>query len=102
MYAIVATSGKQYRVEPGQVILVDRIQAEEGATVELDQVLLIGGDAVTVGAPTISGAKVTAKVAGHPLGDKRITFMFKQRKRTRRKVGYRPRFTQLEIVSIDA
>lgn len=102
MYAIVATSGKQYRVEQGQTITVDRIQAEEGSTLELGNVLFVGGDAVQIGTPNVEGAKVTAKVAAHIKGKKRTTFKFKQRKRTRRKVGYRPRFTQLEIVSIEA
>ena len=102
MYAIVATSGKQYRVEAGTKITVDRIEAEEGSTIELDQVLLVGGDATTIGAPTVPGAKVTAKVAKHELGDKRMTFKFLHRRRHRRKVGYRPRFTTLEIVAIHA
>jgi large subunit ribosomal protein L21 len=102
MYAIIATSGKQYRVEPGAKITVDRIEAAEGSTIELDQVLLVGGNATTIGAPTIPGAKVTAKVAAHVLGEKRITFKFLHRRRRRTKVGHRPRFTTLEIVAIHA
>lgn len=101
MYAIVATSGKQYRVAAGDVITVDRIQDEEGATVSLDSVLMIGGDSPKFGAPTVEGAKVTATVKEHVLGDKRVTFKYKARKRNRRHVGYRPRFTTLEINSID-
>ena len=101
MYAIIATSGKQYRVAQGDTITVDRVGAEEGDTIELDQVLFVGGDNVTIGTPTVAGAKVTAKVASHIKGDKRTTFKYKARKRQRRHVGYRPRFTTLEITSID-
>lgn len=101
MYAIVATSGKQYRVAAGDTITVDRVKADEGSTIELGEVLLVSGDELTIGAPTISGAKVTATVKAHILGDKRVTFKYKARKRRRRHVGYRPAFTTLEITSID-
>ena len=102
MYAIVQTSGKQYRVEEGCTITVDRVDIEEGKTITLDQVLLVGGDGVKVGSPTVKGAKVTAKVAGHHKGDKTITFKFRRRQRTRRRVGFRPSLTTLEITKIKA
>ncbi len=102
MFAVVETSGKQYRVEPGATITVDRVQAEEGSTITLDRVLLVGGDSVKIGAPTLAGAKVTAKVVGHKLGDKVITFKYRRRHRSRRRVGFRASLTQLHIVSIDA
>ena len=102
MYAIIQTSGKQYRVEEGTTIVVDRMKAEEGKTVTLDQVLLVGGDGVTVGTPTVKGAKVTAKVTSHGLADKKITFKYSRRQRTRRRVGYRAAMTTLEITKIKA
>ncbi len=102
MYAIVETSGKQYRVEPGATIVVDRVDAEEGASITLDRVLLVAGDEIKVGAPTVEGAKVEAKVVDHHLGDKVLTFKYRRRHRTRRKVGFRHSHTTLEIVGIEA
>lgn len=100
MFAIVETSGKQYRVSEGDVITVDRMEAEEGSEVELDRVLLVSGKSVKVGAPTVKGAKVTAKVTGHPRGDKVVAFKFKRRQRYRRRVGFRHSHTTLEITKI--
>lgn len=102
MFAIVETSGKQYRVQAGEKIVVDRVDAEEGAEITLDRVLLVGGDEVKVGAPTVDGAKVAARVVDHHKGDKVLTFKYRRRHRTRRKVGFRHSHTTLEIVSIDA
>ncbi len=101
MFAIVQTSGKQYRVEPGAKIVVDRIDAEEGATITLDQVLLLGSDSVKVGAPTVPGASVEAKVVDHHKGDKVVTFKYRPRHRYRRRVGFRHSHTTLEIVGIN-
>jgi large subunit ribosomal protein L21 len=102
MFAIVETSGKQYRVEQGETLTVDRVDAEVGSTLTLDRVLLISGDDVKVGAPTVDGAKITAKVVSHDLGDKVLTFKYRARQRTRRRVGFRARQTTLHIDSIDA
>lgn len=103
MFAIVETSGKQYRVAAGESILVDHVDAEVGSTVTLDRVLLIGGDGEPrLGAPTVDGASVTARVVRHELGDKVITFKYTARKRHRRRVGFRHSHTKLEIVSISA
>ena len=102
MFAVVQTSGKQYRVEPGAQITIDRIGAAEGSTVTFDKVLLVGGNELKVGTPTVAGAKVTAKVVSHDLGDKVITFKMRRRQRMRRRVGFRARLTTLEIVSIEA
>ena len=101
MFAIVETSGKQYRVAAGETITVDRMQADVGDTVTLDRVLLVSGDDTRVGAPIVDGATVTAKVTDHPRGDKVITFKYRARKRYRRRVGFRHSHTTLEIVSID-
>lgn len=103
MFAIVETSGKQYRVAAGETITVDRMQAEVGSTVTLDRVLVVAGDGEPrIGAPVVDGATVTARVVDHSKGDKVITFKYNARKRTRRRVGFRHSHTTLEIVSIDA
>lgn len=101
MFAIVQTSGKQYRVEPGAQIVVDRVDADVDSTITLDKVLLIGADGVKIGAPTIEGATVEAKVVDHFKGDKVLTFKYRRRHRTRRKVGFRHSHTTLEIVGIN-
>lgn len=101
MFAVVQTCGKQYRVEAGATITVDRLGAEEGSTIKLDQVLLVGGDSTKIGSPVISGASVTAKVVAHGKGVKLITFKYRAKHRTRRRVGFRASLTHLEIVSID-
>lgn len=102
MYAIVATSGKQYRVEQGAKITVDRIAADVGSEITLDKVLLVGGDSPKIGNPTVKGASVTAKVVAHELGDKCITFKMVHRRRTRVRRGFRARLTTLEITGIKA
>ena len=101
MYAIVEIAGQQFKVEKDQQIFVHRLDAEEGAKVDFDKVLLVDNDGkVNVGAPAISGAKVTAKVLGHMKGDKVIVFKKKRRKGYRVKNGHRQSFTQIEIQSI--
>jgi len=102
MYAIVATCGKQYRVEKGATVIVDRLDAEVGAEITLADVLFVGGDEVKVGTPTVDGAKVTARVVSHDQGDKVITFRYKARKRTRVRNGFRASLTTLEITDIQA
>ena len=100
MFAIVETSGRQYRVQKGDVITVDRMEAEEGAELTLDRVLLLAGDGVKVGAPVVDGASVTARVTGHPRGEKVVAFKFRRRHRYRRRVGFRHSHTTLEITDI--
>ena len=100
MFAIVETSGKQYRVEEGLTITVDRMDAEEGSEITLDRVLLVSGDDVKIGTPTVDGASVTAKVTGHPRGEKVTTFKYTPRQRHRRRVGFRHSHTTLEITGI--
>ena len=105
MYAIVEINGQQFKAEEGKKLFVNRLKdAEEGKTVEFDKVLLIDKDGtVTVGAPTVDGAKVVAQVV-NPLvkGDKIIVFKMKRRKDYRRKNGHRSQFTQIEIKTINA
>ena len=101
MYAIVEIAGQQFKVEKDQQIFVHRLEEKEGAKVEFDNVLLIGNNGkVNVGAPAISGAKVTAKVLDHVKGDKVVVFKKKRRKGYRVKNGHRQAFTQIEIQSI--
>ena len=101
MYAIVEIAGQQFKVEKDQQIFVHRLEEREGAKVEFDNVLLIDNNGkVNVGAPAISGAKVTAKVLDHVKGDKVVVFKKKRRKGYRVKNGHRQAFTQIEIQSI--
>jgi len=100
MYAIVETSGKQYRVVKGDTILVDRMAAEVGATITLDRVLLVHDTDVRVGTPTLVGASVTVKVVDHPRGEKLRSFKYVRTRRYRRRHGYRHSHTKLEILDI--
>ena len=103
MFAIVATSGKQFRVSEGDRIVVDRISANVGDTVRLDSVLMVGGDGgPMVGTPFVSGAAVEATVVSHRSGDKIIVFKFEARKRHRRKTGHRQQLSELRIGAIQA
>ncbi|MGC6490987.1 MAG: 50S ribosomal protein L21 [Flavobacteriales bacterium] len=103
MYAIVEIAGQQFKVEKDQQIFVHRLDNKEGSKVDFDKVLLIDDNGkVNVGAPAISGAKVTAKVLGHMKGDKVIVFKKKRRKGYKVKNGHRQSFTQIEIQSIVA
>lgn len=103
MYAIVATGGKQYRVKEGEKLRVEKLNAEAGDTVELDKVLLVGeGEDVKVGAPYLDGAKVTAKVAANGRGDKVKIVKFKRRKHSRKQMGHRQAYTEIEITGISA
>jgi large subunit ribosomal protein L21 len=101
IYAIIETGGKQYRVGPGQTIDVERLDAAEGSTVELDRVLLIAdGDQVTVGTPTVDGARVVATSKGSGKGDKVIVFKYKPKVRYRKKTGHRQQYTRLLVDKI--
>ena len=103
MYAVFKTGGKQYRAATGDVIKVEKIEAEKGATVELDQVLMVGeGEDVKIGAPFLDGGKVTAKVVDHGRREKIKVIKFKRRKNHRKQMGHRQYFTQIEITGIDA
>jgi large subunit ribosomal protein L21 len=103
MFAIVATSGKQFRVTEGDRIVVDKVSADVGQTVRLDSVLMLGGDQKPlVGTPFIDGAAVEATVVSHRAGDKIIVFKFEARKRKRRKIGHRQQLSELRIGAIRA
>jgi len=101
IYAIIETGGKQYKVTSGQVIDVDRLDMAEGNTVELDRVLLIADDdKVTVGTPTVEGAKVIATLQEESRGKKVIVFRYKNKVRYRKKTGHRQSYTRLTIDKI--
>ncbi len=102
MYAIIETGGKQYRVQQGDVIFVEKLDLTPDAAVEF-QVLLLGKESgVTVGKPFVSGAKVKAKVVAQVKGEKIIVFKYKSKKNYRRKQGHRQPYTKLEITGITA
>lgn len=102
MYAVIKTGGKQYRVAQGDRLRVEKLPGNVGDTVTLGEVLLVGsGDGVKIGQPTVSGAKVEAKILGQDRGEKVIIFKFRRRKNYRRKTGHRQPFTALEITGIN-
>ena len=103
MYAVIKTGGKQYQVKTGDVVFIEKIEAEDGAKVTFDEVLLVGGaEGVKVGTPKVSGARVEGKVLGQTKGKKVIVFKYKPKKGFRRKNGHRQPYTKVEITSIDA
>ncbi|KPV43234.1 50S ribosomal protein L21 [Alicyclobacillus ferrooxydans] len=103
MYAIVETGGKQYKVTPGDTIYVEKLEAAVGDSVVLDKVYFVSADdGVKVGAPTLAGAKVTAKVVDHGRGKKIIVFKYKSKKNYHKKQGHRQPFTKLQIENIEA
>lgn len=103
MYAIIVTGGKQYKVSEGDTLFVEKIEAEEGSVVTFDQVLLAGeGEDVKVGAPTVEGATVEAKVLKNGKAKKIYVFKMKRKKNERKKKGHRQPFTKVEITKINA
>lgn len=103
MYAIIATGGKQYRVQEGDVIYVEKLNAEVEASVELNDVLAIGKEeGLVVGKPVVEGAKVVAKVLEQGKGKKVIVFKYKPKKDFRKKNGHRQMYTKLQIEKIEA
>ena len=103
MYAVVKTGGKQYRVSEGQTLKVEKINADEGASVELDKVLMVAnGDDVKVGAPYLDGSSVSATVKSHGKGKKVHIVKFRRRKHHLKRQGHRQQFTELEITGINA
>jgi large subunit ribosomal protein L21 len=102
MYAVFKTGGKQYRVEKGDTLRVEKLPGGVGDAVAFDQVLLVSGEALAVGKPIVGGAKVEAKIVDQGLGRKIIVFKFRRRKNYRRKRGHRQPFTAVEITNIVA
>ncbi len=100
-YAIFQTGGKQYRVKQGDTIRVESIPGDEGDAIEFDKVLMLSRDGnVSVGAPTVEGARVTTEVVGKGRGKKIIVFKYKAKTRYRRKNGHRQNYTDLRVIGI--
>ncbi|MFU0800916.1 MAG: 50S ribosomal protein L21 [Xylanivirga thermophila] len=101
MYAVIRTGGKQYRVNEGDVLKVEKLTADEGATIEFEEVLAISkDDGLLVGTPLVEGAKVEAKVLGHGKAKKVIVFKYKPKKDYRKKQGHRQPYTEVQITKI--
>jgi large subunit ribosomal protein L21 len=103
MYAVIATGGKQYRVAEGDVVRIEKLAADLGATVEFDKVLLVGnGGDVKIGAPLVAGSKVSGVVHKHGKGDKKVIVKFRRRKHYMRQGTHRQFFTEVKITGIQA
>jgi large subunit ribosomal protein L21 len=100
MFAVIKTGGKQYRVAAEDVIKVDKVKGDPGEIVQLGEVLVVGGDSVALGAPTVAGASVAAEVLQQGRGPKIIAFKKRRRKNSRRKRGHRQEFTLLRVTEI--
>jgi len=100
MFAVIKAGGKQYRVAAEDVIRIDRVEKKPGEVVSFGEVLVVGGDTPSIGAPTVSGATVAGEVIAHERGDKVIAFKKRRRKNSRRKRGYRHEFSLIRITEI--
>ena len=100
MFAVFKTGGKQYRVAAEDVLKVDKVKGEPAEIVEFGEVLVVGGESVTLGAPTVAGATVAAEVLEQARGPKIIAFKKRRRKNSRRKIGHRQEFTLVRITEI--
>ncbi len=99
MFAIIETGGKQYRVQKGDVVRLEKLEAEAGTTVDLP-VLMLGGDTVTIGAPRVEGASVKAEVVAHGRGEKIHIYKFKAKTNYRRHTGHRQPYTEVRVTDI--
>ncbi len=103
MYAIIKTGGKQYRVEEGRIVKIEKLPVNENETVEFEQVLsVVDGDNTKIGQPYVEGAKVTGKVIEQGKDKKIIVFKYKPKKRYRRKTGHRQPYTRVMVEKIEA
>jgi large subunit ribosomal protein L21 len=105
MYAVIQTGGKQYRVEPGKTVVVEKLVGEAGAKVVFDQVLLVSsgdGGSVSVGQPLVAGAKVTGEIVEQTRGEKLVVFKFRRRKNYVRRNGHRQDVTVVKVNEINA
>ncbi|GHU65960.1 50S ribosomal protein L21 [Clostridia bacterium] len=102
MYAVISTGGKQYRVQEGDTVYVEKIEQADGSLVSFDALMLGGDTGTVVGTPTVHGAKVEATLISQVKGEKIIIYKYKAKKNYRRKQGHRQPYTKLEIKSIRA
>lgn len=102
MYAVIETGGKQYKVEQGDVVFIEKLNVEAGETVTFDKVLVVGGDDIKVGAPYVDGATVTASVVKNGKDKKIIVYKYKPKKGYHKKQGHRQPYTKVEITAINA
>jgi large subunit ribosomal protein L21 len=101
MYAVIETGGKQYRVQPGDTVVVETLPGESGDAVEFSRVLLISDDeSVAVGRPVIEGARVTGQIVEQVLGEKLTVYKFKRRKNYRKRNGHRQQYTAVKIENV--
>jgi large subunit ribosomal protein L21 len=103
MYAVVRTGGRQFRVVPGEAVRVEKLDGAVGDKIELDEVLLVGGEGdPRIGTPLVEGAKVVGTITAQDRGDKITVFKMKRRKGYRRKAGHRQYYTEVRVDSIEA
>ncbi|MDT8438475.1 MAG: 50S ribosomal protein L21 [Wenzhouxiangellaceae bacterium] len=102
MYAVFKTGGKQYKAAAGDIVRVEKLEADQGSSVELGEVLMVAdGDDIRVGSPMIEGGKVTAEVVAHGRGDKVRIIKFRRRKHHMKQMGHRQYYTELKITGIE-
>lgn len=99
-HAVIRTGGKQYRVAPGDLVRIEKIDGAAGDKVSFDEVLFLGGDSPKFGSPLVSGAKVSGEIVSQGRGEKLVIFKFKKRKKYRRKAGHRQSFTAVKITEV--
>ena len=103
MYAVISTGGKQYKLAQGDICRIEKLDAEEGASVEIDKVLMIAdGDNINIGAPFVDGGKVTATVKAHGRAKKVEIMKFRRRKHHQKRTGHRQYYTEIEVTGISA
>jgi large subunit ribosomal protein L21 len=103
MYAVISTGGKQYKLAQGDVCRIEKLNAEEGASVEIDKVLMIAdGDNINIGTPFVDGGKVTATVKSHGRAKKVEIMKFRRRKHHQKRTGHRQYYTEIEVTAISA
>ena len=101
MYAIIETGGKQYKVQEGDFVFVEKLEVEAGATVEIDKVLAVGGEEIKVGTPYVEGAKVVAEAVKNGKAKKIIVYKYKPKKGYHKKQGHRQPYTKVQIEKIN-
>ena len=102
MYAVFKTGGKQYKASTGDIVRVEKLPADSGESIELNEVLMVAdGDDIRVGAPTLDGGKITAEIVGHGRGEKIRIIKFRRRKHHMKQMGHRQHYTEIKITGIE-